>query len=301
MKETMNQYRKRRNNTYRNKGYIPPKDWNNANLGKRSTFNRKMNLNRNKRFPLSLNRTTANPVLAQRFMNNFKANGILSANYQLGHPLNMIRVHRAYYGRLPSDPIEFTPHHGKALKNSFRNVFGFGKGRKLYNAALIVHYPSKINTNKFLQPGNKYFQKRNEYRKAHMNNAIKTLRLQPPKTRLTGAYNLHAEYYPAWDRSPRSPQSPPRSPSRFQAYSPRSPVYVPVSPPRSRLVNTANKLLPILSQYGTVIPAGLSNLQASRIIDFARQLKNHKLNNSLLNAVYFNANNAKTKIRNSRR
>jgi hypothetical protein len=187
-------------------------------------------------------------------MNNFKNSGILPANYQLGNWNNMIKVHRAFYGRLPADPIEFTPHHGRPLKNRFKSVFGITKGRKYYNAVVIAHYPSKLNSNKFMQPGGKYFKLRAEYRNPKISNARKTLGLVPK-------FNFLAE--PQW-------------PTRYSWY----PEYRPGEPnrPNARL-NAARKILPLIAQYGTLKPINFIN--PNNVIHFARTGKHR-------NAIFVN-------------
>jgi len=304
MKETAEQYFARRKKTYNEQGYYPPKNWENANLGKSSTFNRKMNLNVNNRFPLSLNRRTPNPVLAQRFLNNFKKNGILPANYHIGNAVNMIKVHRAYYGRLPSDPIEFTPHHGKALKNRFRNVFGFSKGRKLYNAVVMVHYPSKLNTNKFMQGEGKFFEKRRAYRIKHFNNSVKLLGLKKPtgglvyfsfvpRTNSPTMYKYSPNLRPYMMRTP-SPHPRSRTPS--------PPRPRPVSPNRSRIVNTAEKLVPIMEQYGKISSPKLYPIRARNIVKLAKRLRSGNTNyDDLWEHVYTNGLSAHNKFRKSMR
>lgn len=270
MRETLQEYLARKQRTFNEKGYYIPKNRENSNLGRIVGFNRKLNLDPYPHQP-ALRKTK----LAKELFNNFKKNGIISANRNYNRN-NIINVHRAYYGRFNADPRVFTPHGGRSVKNKFLAVFGLGKGGRLYNAAIMVHYPSKLNSSKFGGPGANYYKRRREYRTGErVREAVKTLKLKSTVT-------------PLW--SPRSPlPSPPYSPSHHVSSLSRTP-----SPRRpNREVNAATKLRPILEQYGRV-----SSHKPKNIVNLAKRMRAGELNwNSLWNKVYNNGHGAFVKFR----
>ena len=278
MRETLQEYLARKQRIFNEKGYYIPKNRENSNLGRIVGFNRKLNLD-----PYPHQPTIRKTKLAKELFNNFKKNGIISANRNYNNSMrnNIINVHRAYYGRFNADPRVFTPHGGRTVKNKFLAVFGFVKGGRLYNAAIMAHYPSKLNSSKFGGPGANYYNRRREYRTGErVREAFKKLKLK------STVAPLWIPNSPVW--RPISPVRP-NHPNLHVSSLSRTP-----SPRRpNREVNAATKLRPILEQYGRV-----SSHKPKNIVNLAKRMRAGELNwNSVWNKVYNNGHGAFVKFR----